>query len=110
LRNIQAFGAKNAFFEEDRILLIDWCQAILFVNNQFDQRKKATKASCQDTTWDEENLNTAGVPTFENFEEIEPRHHIRFHELSVLCEKILRKLDLGEGIYDQFMKKINAIN
>jgi len=38
LRNMQAFGAKDAFFEEDRILLMDWCQGILFTKNQFNQR------------------------------------------------------------------------
>ena len=36
LRNIQAFGAKDAFFEEDRLLIMDWCQGILFTKNQFD--------------------------------------------------------------------------
>lgn len=110
MRNIQAFGAKNAFFEEDRILLMDWCQAILFVSNQFEQRKKAAKASCQDTLWNDENLNCVGVPVFDDFEEIKPCDHIRFHELATLCDKILRKLDLGEGAYDSFKKKINAIN
>ena len=31
LRNIQAFGAQNAFFEEDRLLLIDFSEAIITV-------------------------------------------------------------------------------
>ena len=35
LNNIQQFGAKNAFFEEDKLLMIDWCQAIISIFNRY---------------------------------------------------------------------------
>lgn len=35
LRNLQAFGAKNAFFEEDELLLMDFCEAIMLLNFRF---------------------------------------------------------------------------
>lgn len=90
---------------------MDWCQAILFVKNQFEQRIKAAKASCEDKDlWKDENLNCAGVPVFDNFEDIEPRHHVRFQELSELCDKLLRKLDFGEGTYKIFKDKIKSKN
>jgi len=35
LRNMMAFGDKNAFFCEDKTLLIDFCRGILTVYNKF---------------------------------------------------------------------------
>ena len=35
LRQLQAFGSKNAFFEEDELLLTDFCEAILLLNSRF---------------------------------------------------------------------------
>ena len=72
--------------------------------------RRRTRWSDGDTSWNDENLNIAGVPDFGDFEEIEPRHHVRFQELAELCQKILRKLDLGSGAYKAFYDRINALN
>ena len=50
------------------------------------------------------------MPDFGLFEDIEARHHVRFQELAELCQKILRKLDLGSGAYKAFYERIDALN
>ena len=38
LLNIEVFGSKNAFFEEDQLHLADWCYSILLINFRFSER------------------------------------------------------------------------
>lgn len=35
LKNMEAFGADDAFFEEDRLLIMDWCQGIISMHNAY---------------------------------------------------------------------------
>jgi len=86
LINIQAFGAKEAFFEEDAQILVDLSQAILKQEFQLYQRK------CM-ADFDPLDLNQIGVPISTDFEDIEARHHMRFDELAFLARKIYKKLD-----------------
>ena len=81
---------------------MDFCQAILTVQMQFQHRLK--RAAFQDTP----DLNQLGVPIFTHFEDIEHRHHTRFDELASLCRKILKKLDAE--LYKIFTKQIDCKN
>lgn len=72
LRNIEAFGPNDAFFEEDKYIVISFCDAILTVNNEYVKRNRDKQ----------EYINA-----------FEDHHHQRFDDLVVLVIKIYKKLD-----------------
>ena len=89
LLNMQTFGLAEAFFEEDRQLILDWFQALIVVHTQFRIRFLKTGL--------DPDLNLNG------FEGIEERHHNRFEELIKLAKKTYKKLD------PERLKRIEAI-
>ena len=106
LRNIHAFGAQDAFFEEDRLLLIDWCHAILVMYNAFELRcfeynlsKRPPPAEPEiDEAPKKKGLRKAikyfvPEPIDEKIEGMSQRDHGAFKDLADLCRKIYRKLD-----------------
>lgn len=86
LRNIYAFGAKGAFFEEDQLLISDFCQTVLFINHRF-----ATRPSCQ-----ESKLALFGGR--------KDKHH-KWDQLVILLDKVLKKIDIK--CWEKFQNKLN---
>jgi len=39
LSNIYCFGVDNALFEEDKLLLVDWCRGIITMKTKFEHRR-----------------------------------------------------------------------
>ena len=95
LRNIRAFGPDKAFFEEDRILLLDWCQGIIIMHNKYEKRRWAEDYQIKSVTKGlnlrrkkevyEEDIIIEGLCYYQ---------HNSFKELADLCRKIYIKLDI----------------
>ena len=74
LRQLQAFGSKNAFFEEDELILTDFCEAILLLNFRFAVRYA-----------DDDIKKTLCGGKKEN--------HKKFDQLVKLLSKVLKKMN-----------------
>ena len=91
LRNIQAFGQTNTLFQEDAFLLLDFCRAVLTINNNFCERFKDS-------------------PEYQNLfaEEDAERQHSKFNELVKLVTKIFKLLSQKQ--YDQVISSLYRQN
>ena len=85
LRNMEAFGPANAFFEEDKWIVISFCDAVLTLNNEYVKK-----------FGDEE----AYIDAFEE------RHHQRFDNLVELVQRIYKKLDKYR--YKRYLEKLKG--